>query len=82
MSNVKSSNHLYYRKNKLNGKKTDITDEINGMMNINEYLLAMTPKLTKLVDELHDAVTDGSLTDQDVVYRIKQLFKEFEQENT
>jgi len=74
------SKYTYYRKHKLNGKKTDITDEINGMMNINEYLLAMTPKLTKLIDELHDTVTDGSLTDQDIVFKIKHLFREFEQE--
>ncbi len=74
------SKYTYIRKHKLNGKKVDITDEIIGIMNINDYLLATVPKMTKLIDEIHDAVTDGSLTDQDRVYQLKRLFEEFEKE--
>jgi hypothetical protein len=74
------SKYQYIRKHKLNGKKVDITDEIIGIMNINDYLLATVPKMTKLIDEIHDTVTDGSLTDQDRVYQLKRLFEEFEKE--
>lgn len=74
------SKYTYTRKHKLNGKKTDITNEVVGMMNINEYLLATVPKLTKLIDEIHDALTDESLTDQGMVYKIKHLFEEFEKQ--
>jgi len=73
-------NYTYTRKHKLNGKKVDITDEIIGIMNINDYLLATVPKMTKLIDEIHDAVTDRSLTDQDRVYQLKRLFEEFEKQ--
>lgn len=72
--------YQYIRKHKLNGKKADITNEIVGIMNINEYLLATVPKMTKLIDEIHDAVTDGNLTDQDRVYQLKHLFEMFERE--
>ena len=44
------SKYQYIRKHKLNGKKADITNEIVGIMNINEYLLATVPKMTKLID--------------------------------
>ena len=74
------SKYQYIRKHKLNGKKTDITNEVVGMININEYLLATVPKMTKLIDEIHDVVTDGNLTDQDRVYQLKRLFEEFEKE--
>ena len=74
------SKYQYIRKHKLNGKKADITNEIVGIMNINEYLLATVPKMTKLIDEIHDVVTDGNLTDQDRVYQLKRLFEEFEKE--
>ena len=74
------SKYTYYRKHKLNGKKTDITDEINGMMNINEYLLAMTPKLTKLIDELHDTVMNDNISDVERIAGIKLLFAIFEKE--
>jgi len=73
-------NYTYTRKHKLNGKKVDITDEIIGIMNINDYLLATVPKMTKLIDEIHDAVTDRSLTDQDRVYQLKRLFEMFEKQ--
>jgi DNA-binding ferritin-like protein len=76
------SKYQYIRKHKLNGKKLDITNEVVGMMNINEYLLATVPKMTKLIDEIHDAVTDGSLTDQDRVYQLKRLFEMFEKQST
>jgi hypothetical protein len=72
------SNYTYIRKHKLNGKKLDITNEVVGMMQINDYLLATVPKMTKLIDEIHDAITSGNLTDQDMVYEIKRLFEEFE----
>lgn len=75
------SKYTYTRKHKLNGKKLDITNEVVGMMNINEYLLATVPKLTKLIDEIHDTLTDGSLTDQDRVYQLKRLFEEFEKQS-
>lgn len=74
------SKYQYIRKHKLNGKKADITNEIVGIMNINEYLLDTVPKMTKLIDEIHDAVTDGNLTDQDRMYQLKRLFEEFEKE--
>lgn len=74
------SKYQYIRKHKLNGKKADITNEIVGIMNINEYLLATVPKMTKLIDEIHDVVTDGNMTDQDRVYQLKRLFEEFEKE--
>lgn len=74
------SKYTYIRKHKLNGKKVDITNEVIGMMNINEYLLATVPKMTKLIDEIHDTITDGSLTDQDRVYQLKHLFEMFERE--
>ncbi len=75
------SKYQYIRKHKLNGKKLDITNEVVGMMNINEYLLATVPKMTKLIDEIHDAITSGNLTDQDMVYEIKRLFEEFEKQS-
>lgn len=72
------SNYTYTRKHKLNGKKLDVTEEINGIMQINDYLLATVPKMTKLIDEIHDTITSGNLTDQETVYQLKRLFKEFE----
>ena len=72
------SKYQYIRKHKLNGRKLDITNEVVGMMQINDYLLATVPKMTKLIDEIHDAITSGNLTDQDMVYEIKRLFEEFE----
>lgn len=75
------SKYQYIRKHKLNGKKLDITNEVVGMMNINEYLLAAVPKMTKLIDEIHDAITSGNLTDQGMVYEIKRLFEEFEKQS-
>jgi hypothetical protein len=80
-ANQSMSKYTYTRKHKLNGKKLDITNEVVGMMNINEYLLATVPKLTKLIDEIHDAITSGNLTDQDMVYEIKRLFEEFEKQS-
>ena len=74
------SKYTYTRKHKLNGKKIDITNEVVGMMNINEYLLATVPKLTKLIDEIHDTLADEGLTDQDRVYQLKHLFEDFETE--
>lgn len=74
------SKYTYTRKHKLNGKKIDITNEVVGMMNINEYLLTTVPKLTKLIDEIHDTLTDEGLTDQDRVYQLKHLFEDFEKE--
>ena len=74
------SKYQYIRKHKLNGKKIDITNEIVGMMQINDYLLATVPKMTKLIDEIHDCITDGSMTDQGRVYQIKQLFEMFEKQ--
>ena len=74
------SKYTYIRKHKLSGKKTDITNEVVGMMNINEYLLATVPKMTKLIDETHDTLTDEGLTDQDRVYQLKRLFEDFEKE--
>jgi DNA-binding ferritin-like protein len=79
-ANQDMSKYTYIRKHKLNGKKTDITEEVNGIMNINEYLLATVPKMTKLIDEIHDTITSGNLTDQDMVYELKRLFKEFEKQ--
>lgn len=75
------SKYQYIRKHKLNGKKVDITEEIIGIMQINDYLLATVPKLTKLIDEIHDTVTDGSLTDQGRVYQLKRLFEMFEKQS-
>lgn len=75
------SNYTYTRKHKLNGKKLDVTEDINGIMQINDYLLATVPKMTKLIDEIHDTITTGNLTDQDIVYQLKHLFKEFEQQS-
>ena len=49
-------------------------------MQINDYLLATVPKMTKLIDEIHDTITSGNLTDQDMVYELKRLFKEFEKQ--
>jgi len=74
------SKYTYIRKHKLSGKKTDITNEVVGMMNINEYLLATVPKMTKLIDEIYDTLTDEGLTDQDRVYQLKRLFEDFEKE--
>ena len=74
------SKYTYIRKHKLSGKKTDITNEVVGMMNINEYLLATVPKMTKLIGETHDTLTDEGLTDQDRVYQLKRLFEDFEKE--
>jgi hypothetical protein len=35
----------------------------------------VVPKMTKLIDEIHDALTDESLTDQGMVYKIKRQGK-------
>lgn len=74
------SKYTYIRKHKLNGKKTDITDEIVGMININDYLLATVPKMTKLIDEIHDCVKNNELTDEQRVAGIAMLFAMFEKE--
>lgn len=76
------SKYQYIRKHKLNGKKVDITEEIIGIMQINDYLLATVPRMTKLIDEIHDTVTDGSLTDQGRVYQLNRLFEMFEKQST
>lgn len=75
------SKYIYTRKHKLNGKKRDITDEIVGIMNINDYLLATVPKLTKLINEVSDVVNDESRTDEGKVVQVKQLFKMFEMQS-
>jgi hypothetical protein len=72
------SKYQYTRKHKLNGKKLDITNEIVGMMQINDYLLATLPKLTKLISEVQEVVNDESMTDGGKVMQVKQLFKKFE----
>jgi len=78
--------YQYIRKHKLNGKKADITNEIVGIMNINEYLLATVPKMTKLIDEIHDVIintdiADDNLADIERVDQIKRLFEEFEKQS-
>lgn len=72
------SKYQYIRKHKLNGKKLDITNEIVGMMQINDYLLATLPKLTKLISEVSEVVNDESMTDGGKVEQVKQLFEMFE----
>ena len=76
------SKYQYIRKHKLNGKKLDITDEIIGIMNINDYLLATVPKLTKLVCEVQEVVKDESTTSEVKVGQVKQLFEMFEKQST
>lgn len=76
------SKYQYIRKHKLNGKKLDITDEIIGIMNINDYLLATVPKLTKLVSEVQEVVKDESTTSEVKVGQVKQLFEMFEKQST
>lgn len=76
------SKYQYIRKHKLNGKKLDITNEIVGMMQINDYLLATLPKLTKLINEVSEVVNDESMTDEGKVKQVKQLFKMFEKQST
>lgn len=75
------SKYQYIRKHKLNGKKLDITNEIVGMMQINDYLLATLPKLTKLVGEVSEYINDESMTDEGKVVQVKQLFKMFEMQS-
>lgn len=75
------SKYQYTRKHKLNGKKLDITNEIVGMMQINDYLLATLPKLTKLIGEVSECVNDESMTDEGKVVQVKQLFKMFEMQS-
>lgn len=75
------SKYQYIRKHKLNGKKLDITNEIVGMMQINDYLLATLPKLTKLIGEVSECVNDESMTDEWKVVQVKQLFKMFEMQS-
>lgn len=72
------SKYTYTRKHKLSGKKTDITNEVVGMMNINEYLLATVPKMTKLIDEVHDCVKNEEMSDEQRVAGILTLFAMFE----
>lgn len=72
------SKYAYIRKHKLNGKKTDITNEVVGMMNINDYLLATVPKMTKLIDEIHDCVKNEEMSDEQRVAGILMLFAMFE----
>jgi len=76
------SKYQYIRKHRLNGKKLDITDEIIGIMNINDYLLATVPKLTKLVSEVQEVVKDESTTSEVKVGQVKQLFEMFEKQST
>lgn len=76
------SKYQYIRKHKLNGKKLDITNEIVGMMQINDYLLATLPKLTKLINEVSEVVNDESMTDEGKVKQVKHLFKMFEKQST
>lgn len=76
------SKYQYIRKHRLNGKKVDITDEIIGIMNINDYLLATVPKLTKLVSEVQEVVKDESTTSEVKVGQVKQLFEMFEKQST
>lgn len=72
------SKYQYIRKHKLNGKKLDITNEIVGMMQINDYLLAILPKLTKLISEIQEAVKEESTNDEVKVVQVKLLFEMFE----
>lgn len=72
------SKYQYIRKHKLNGKKLDITNEIVGMMQINDYLLATLPKLTKLINEIQEVVKEESTTDKVKVVQVKMLFEMFE----
>lgn len=74
------SKYTYIRKHKLNGKKTDITEDIIGIMNINEYLLATVPKMTKLIDEIHDTIMNDEMSDEQRVAGILMLFAMFERE--
>jgi len=74
------SKYAYIRKHKLNGKRVDITNEIIGMMQINDYLLATVPKMTKLIDEIHTTLNDESLTEGGIIYKMRSLFSEFEKE--
>lgn len=74
------SNYKYTRKHKLNGKKLDVTEEVNGIMQINDYLMATVPKMTKLIDEIHDCVKDDELTGEQRVAGILMLFAMFEKE--
>jgi hypothetical protein len=76
------SKYRYTRKHKLNGKKVDITNEIIGIMNINEYLLATVPKMTKLIDEIHDCIKNDEMTDEQRIAGILMLFAMFEKEQT
>lgn len=79
-ANQDMSKYTYIRKHKLNGKKTDITEEVNGIMNINEYLLATVPKMTKLIDEIHDTIMNDEMSDEQRVAGILMLFAMFERE--
>ena len=79
-ANQDMSKYTYIRKHKLNGKKTDITEEVNGIMNINEYLLATVPKMTQLIDEIHDCIKNDEMTDEQRVEGIMALFAMFERE--
>jgi len=74
------SNYTYTRKHKLNGKKLDVTEEVTGIMQINDYLLATVPKMTKLIDEIHDCVKDDEMTDEQRVAGILMLFAMLEKE--
>lgn len=74
------SKYQYIRKHKLNGRKLDITNEVVGMMQINDYLLATVPKMTKLIDEIHDCIKNDALTDEQRVAGILMLFAMFEKE--
>lgn len=74
------SKYTYIRKHKLNGKKLDITNEIVGMMQINDYLLATVPKMTKLIDEIHDTIMNDEMSDEQRVAGILMLFAMFERE--
>lgn len=74
------SKYTYIRKHKLNGKKTDITNEIVGMMQINDYLLVTVPKLTKLISEIQETISNPSLTDEGKIAGVTMLISMFEQE--
>lgn len=74
------SKYTYIRKHKLNGKKTDITEEVNEIMNINEYLLATVPKMTKIIDEIHDCIKNDEMSDEQRVAGILMLFAMFEKQ--
>lgn len=72
-----TTKYTYTRKHKLTGKKEDVSDDIQTLLNASDYAVVTIPKLTKLICEIHEQLS-ADVTDAEKVVGISMSFKMFE----